>query len=238
MTHNPQPPTRQFLQVPADHPPANMLRARGNLDYLGFIRLVQQLWLEATGTREDGTARIPLRATGTDLNDPDYPCILYSLELRKPFTNEAKPKIREILDLTSTHKMIVSAQRFENIVQFSVVDSVASSGAQRVEEIIEAFEDFMMQYTPIFKEVGLSDIFYAQRRTDRTEERSGFSVVRRSITYLVITEKVLAKEVWRLNDILVSARTYLVDNQPQQATPSYEGLSYEIEDQFAATPNS
>ena len=230
------PPSREYLDVPKNYPPSRPLRAEGNLSYLEFIRLLDSLWTSVIGYREDGvTPRVPIRASGTSLSDPDYPCILYSLEMRKPYSNEAKPKIREIVNKENNQNeaVITIAQRFENYVRFTATDQVPPAGALRVEEIIEAFEDFILEATPVLKQCGLSDIFYYQRRIDAQDSRVNFAIVRRSITYMVITEKILQKDVWRMNNLLINARTYLQDNQTSHATPSYEGIDISIEDQYS-----
>lgn len=232
----PEIPDREGLNVPNSQPPNRPLRADGSLSYLEFIRLVNKLWSDAIGTREDGvTPRVPIYATGTALNDPDYPCILYTLEARKPFENEPKPRIREIIN-EENRSVLITAQRFENYIRFTALDRVPPAGAHRVEEIIEAFEDFMLEHTPIFKRCGLSDMFYMQRRTDDMDDRDSFSIVKRSVSYLIITEKIFQSDVWQMREVLINARTYIANNQIEQATPSYEGVSIEIDDQFAS-PN-
>lgn len=242
MPSQPQPPSRDILQVPESIPPNRPLRAAGNLSFLEFIRLLEHLWNNAMGYRADGvTPTVPLRASGTALADADYPCIVYSIDLRKPHANEAKPRIREILtgdDGWSGEKaLMVYAQRFENYVRFTAIDKVQQTGAHRAEELIEAFEDFLMAQTPILKKCGVSEMFYYQRRRDQEQIRDDFSVVQRSLTYLVVTEKIFHQDVWYLEQILIKAQTFLANNQPEAATPSYEGISVEINDQFAATPS-
>lgn len=212
------------------------LRAAGNLSYLDFIRLLNKLWSDSIGFREDGvTLRVPFQATNTALSDPDYPLIVYSLEMRRPFPQEPKPKHREIIN-DNGNPIIIRGQRFENLVKFAVLDRVAPSGAERAEEILDTFEDFMLQMTPIFKELGISDLFYARRTADGVGSRLGTDVVERSVIYQVVTEKIILIDTWKLNAILISARIFLEDNQPH-ATPNTVPLGsvvVEVDDQMGS----
>ena len=219
--------------------PDRPLRARGNLSYLDFIRLLGKVWVDSIGVRPDGvTPRVPFQATDTALSDPDYPLITYSLQMRKPLSNEPKAKVREMVEDTGGHKIQIKGQRFENYVKFSVLDRVFPDGVMNAEEILDIFETFMEQMTPLFKELGLSDIFYGRRDIDMEKSRPGTDVVERSVVYIVITEKVTRIDVWKLEQILVSARTFLVKNQiPEAPGPDLSGIITTLDDQLGATPS-
>lgn len=231
-------PDRENLSVPPVIPPNRPLRADRNLSYLEFIKLVNLLWNEVIGVREDGvTPKVPIHATGTALSDPDYPCIVYSLQRREPFTNEAKPKFKEVINDTDDKAIIISSQRFENYIRFTVYDRQTPFGPVRAEEIIEAFEDFMIECTAIFKRLGLSDFFYLRRVADDTASRENFDVVSRAVEYYVVIEKIIHKDAWRMRNVLINAATYINDNNfGVAATPSYENIDLNIQDQFSS-PN-
>lgn len=219
--------------------PENMLRAKGSMSYLDLMRLIGKLWGDAIGVRQDGvTLRVPFHAINTALSDPDYPVIVYSLQLRKPFSQEPKPKQRELLTTDDGNKILVRGQRFENIVKFNVIDRIFPAGTERAEEILETFEDFMLQMTPIFKELGLSDIFYGRRSIDMEGTRLGTDVVERSVMYQVVTEKVTLIDVWKLNEVLVTAKIFLGNNEPVPLVPNFDGLIRTLAyDQHASTPS-
>lgn len=177
------------------------MRAKGNLTYLEFIRLVQRVWQEAH-------PEIPMVTSGAD--DPaKYPCIVYSLQLRKTHPNEPKMRYRQDED-AGEDVFIVGGQRFQNIVYFAAVGE--AQNVEAVEELIEVFEDFMMEFTPVFKELGASELVYARRLSDTEENRSGSGVVRRTVSYMVTTEKVIATRYARLKEIVISARVWLEES--------------------------
>lgn len=209
------------------------MRADGNLSYLDFIRVVERVW---TGAHPN----IPIYAMGTN-SFAKYPCIVYSLEMRRPHPDEPKKRRREEIP---THKdeeaIIIDAQRFQNLVTFTVF---TEQDPQVAEELIEVFEDFMMEFTPLYKRLGISEFVYSRRMPDSGENRQGIDVITRTIAYLVTTEKVIKTSLWKINDIYIDVRRFLEDATPsydpdtpyfQDATPSIN-----IIDQFSgATPIS
>lgn len=172
------------------------LRARGSLTYLEFIRLVKSIW-------EDGHPDIPILPTGGE-NTAVYPCILYGLELRTAHRDDPKPRrFREISDKDAESSIITTSQRFDNIVSFV---AVAERDPILAEEIIEAFEDFMTEITPVLKELGASEIVYSRRYPDSEQGRQGEGVAMRKVAYKLTTEKVVATEIEKLEAISISIR--------------------------------
>lgn len=207
--------------MPGYQPIANhssYLRAQGNLGYLDFIRIVEYLWSESHPD-------IPLYATGLSTY-PTYPCIIYNLEMRKTHTNEPKQRHRELIHRPDSDTNIqIKAQRFQNIVNFNVY---TQTNAQQAEEIIEAFEDFMLEYTPIFKQLGLSEIFYYRRNPDSGQRRDNVDIVERSVSFLITTEKLIVLEQEKLRNIYIDVRRYLEDATPVIVSYSY-GATPEVE---------
>lgn len=174
------------------------LRAGGNLTYLEFISLVKRLWAVAHPD-------VPIVPSGN--SDPaKYPCIVYSLQLRKPHPNEPKVRYRETLTGENGAPFVIGGQRFQNIINFS---AVTESNPELAEEVIEIFEDFMLEFTPVMKELGASELVYARRLPDDEENRAGAGVVKRTVAYMVTLEKVISTEYERLNSIMVDARVWL-----------------------------
>lgn len=204
------------------HNMSQRLKASGNLSYLDFIRTVEKAW-------KKGHPDIPLIAAGT-APQASYPCIVYGLETRRPMEGEPKPRPREIVNTGSSielngeivktgEALIVLGQRFQNIVKFTAIDEVDADGSQIVEELIEAFEDFMMEHTPLYKYLGLSDFFYNRRYPDSEEARPAEGIVKRSVSYIVTTEKILHVPVKKLEQIEYLIR---IDDDPfQAATPPW-----------------
>lgn len=186
------------------------MRADGSLTYLQFIRLLEQVWYESHPD-------IPFVATGGE-QVGKYPCITYGLQMRKTHPNEVKPRPRENIYTDDGQDMIIiSGQRFQNIIIFT---AVAENEPRQAEELIEAFEDFMLEFTPVFKELGVSELVYARRLPDEEENRPAEGVNRRKVSYMVTTEKVYKTSARKLNEILIFARRWLDLDDTNSATPS------------------
>jgi hypothetical protein len=170
--------------------------AEGNLQYLDFIKLVDQLW---TATHPE----IPFFASGGK-QDARYPSIIYSLQVRRPHPNEPKPRFREdVRTAPGEDTIIITAQRFQNVINFAVV---TENDPQMAELIIEAFEDFMLEMTPVFKEMGVSEFVYARRLPDDEDDRMGEDIVVRKVAYMVTTEKIRQTTEKKLNHFVIHAR--------------------------------
>lgn len=226
------------------------LQAQGNLSYLEFIAVVKALWdnihpdIEIVATSNGKVAK--------------YPCITYGIELKKAHNAEPKPRTRQVLNEISQH---VYGQRFQNVVAFTVItranagtiESTAGTDAHAVElkyvgaevadTIMETFEDFMLEYTPVFKRLGASEFVYARRYSDAEINRDQTDVNKRTVTYMLTTEKLMATTHEKIEKIVVDVRNYfayekeLLD-QAASATPNYEGTELNIIDLFqTATPN-
>lgn len=180
--------------------PKPPLRAKGNLSYLQFIELVKKIWAEAH-------PKVPMVTSGAD--DPaQYPCIIYSLQLRKTHPNEPKMRYREEKN-DQEDVYVVGGQRFQNIIYFQAIGE--AQNVDTVEHLIEIFEDFMIEFTPVFKELGVSELVYARRLSDTEQQRPGANTVARTVSYMVTTEKVVSTRYERLKEIVITARTWLDD---------------------------
>jgi len=184
------------------HNPRHMLRARGNLSYLEFLHLVKRTW-------EEVHPDIPMIPAGGG-KPAKYPCIYYGLDLRKTHPSDPKVRHRESMEGDDGEALIISGQRFQNIVKYTVASETTSAGGvDQADRIIEEFEDFMMEYTPAFKELGASELVYSRRYSDHEDNRQGLAVVTRAVAYLVTTEKVTKTEYGKLKQIVIDARTWL-----------------------------
>lgn len=198
------------------------LKAEGNLTYLDFIRVVEELW-------KRGHPDVPFYAT-SPARQAHYPSITYSLMSRRTHPSEPKPRLREQINtgssvvdedgniVLSNPGIIVYGWRFINIVKFTVHDEVQPNGAQTVEELIEVFEDFMQEHQYVFKQLGASELTYNARLDDEEENRDAEDIVKRSITYRLTTEKITIVEIDKVLELVSSVR---VDNSyNDDATPS------------------
>lgn len=177
--------------------PKHHMRARGRLTYLEFIRTVSRVW-------EDSHPDIPIVPSGIG-ERARYPCIVYGLERRVAHPDDPKPRFREVIDDDGNNTAyIISSQRFQSIVSF---ESITEEDPLLAEEIIEAFEIFMTEITPILKEMGASELVYARRYSDTEDARRGQGTVGRKVAYQLTTERSTISPVDRMEAITVSART-------------------------------
>lgn len=220
------------------------LQASGNLTYLEFVTVVKALWENAYPD-----IKIKPIQSGTYA---DYPVIVYGLELRKAHTSEPKPRTRT----TQTNKcVVVFGQRFQNIVSFTVITEANSgakqgsaarySGPEVADNIIEIFEDFMLEHTPVFKRLGASEFVYSRRLSDSEENRDSTDICKRTVTYMLTTEKLFVQDVDMIESIVVDVRRYMSyersiwDEAYSNATPNFSGTELNIVDLHqSSTPNT
>lgn len=203
------------------------LKAEGNLSYLEFIEIVKKLW-------ENSYPDIPIVATFNG-KMATYPCIAYGLELKRAHNQEPKMRYRDKALGDDGKYYIIEAQRFQNIVSFTTIvkanagqldgDTQRYAGAEVADRIVDIFEDFMLEYTPVFKRLGASEFVYARRLSDTEINMAETDVVKRAVTYLLTTEKIHVTEVGKVESIVADVRQWV----------SYEK---ELIDQAAATPSS
>lgn len=208
--------------------PDDPLKARGALTYLEFVELVKHLWANIH-------PEIPIFPTQGN-NFATYPCISYGLEYRKTIEGESKKRIRHQSMDPAYNNFIARAQRYENYVSFSVY---TENDPYLAETIIEEFEDFMDEYTGVFKELGLSEILYGRRFPDRELNRDAKDLCTRAVGYLATVEKVTVTEYERLRSVVIDARLMLARvREEESATPSYPYIEASMPDTYAAaTPN-
>lgn len=207
--------------------PDDPLKSQGNLTYLEFIALVKKWW---ESTQPD----VPILPT-QGKNFAKYPCISYALEYRKTVANESKARIRHQMMNPEFNNLIVKGQRYENYVSFAVH---TENEPFLAEAIIERFEDFMDEYIGAFKQVGLSEITYGRRLSDREANRENQDICVRTVAYIVTTEKVTVTEFDRIQKIIIDARLFLEHNRVEEAaTPDFTNVESNMVDTFAdATP--
>ena len=196
-------PNKQ-ITMPLKH--QEPLRAQGNLTYMQFIDLLEKLW-------EDTHPDIPIfPASGQGF--AVYPCIVYGLLLRKTAPKEPKQKFREYIKDEKEDLYQITAQKFDNLISFTIL---SKTDPKLADAIIEEFEDFMQVHTPIFKRLGISDIFYSRRLSDVDENRIGDDTTRRSVAYLITTEKVTQISIEKIDEIVINVKQK-VDQQTNNFT--------------------
>jgi hypothetical protein len=103
---------------------------------------------------------------------------------------------------------------------------------------MEIFEDFMLEYTPVFKRLGASELVYSRRLSDSEENKESTDLCRRTVTYMLTTEKLFAQTVGQIEQICIDVRRYmayekeLIDSGVGTATPNFEGTEINIVDLY------
>lgn len=221
------------------------LQATGNLTYLEFIAVVKALW-------ENAYPDIKLQPTAGG-QYAEYPVIVYGLEIKKAHSSEPKPRTR---NTQSYENIMVFGQRFQNVVSFTIMtkaDQATSkselekrySGAIVADNLVEIFEDFMLEHTPVFKRLGAAEFIYSRRLSDAEINRENTDIIKRTVTYMLTTEKLIATTVENIEKIVIDVRRYMayeksiIDQYSNEATPNFENTELNIIDLYqTATPNS
>lgn len=222
------------------------LKSEGNLSYLGFIEMVKMLW-------ENSYPDIPIVATFGG-KFASYPCIAYGTELKRAHNQEPKSRYRERVLGDDNIYYIIEGQRFQNIISFTVMveanagklegDAHRYEGAEVADRVIELFEDFMQEYTPVFKRLGASEFVYARRLSDTEINMDQTDVIKRMVTYMLTTEKIMVSAVGRIETIVADIRQWVSHEKTlidQAATPQsryFDEMDVQMIDLFqGATPN-
>lgn len=216
------------------------LQAAGNLTYIEFMATVKALW-------ENAYPQIAFEADSSG-EASKFPIVTYNLELKRAHTSEPKPRTRFI---PKDVDEIIYGQRFQNIVSFNIMtramtadvpddENAGYCGAEAADRIVEVFEDFMLEHTPVFKRLGASEFVYSRRMSDAKVNRNGIDVCKRTVTYMLTTEKLISTTISRIESILIDLRTYMATEPSNlvQATPNFENVDINIIDLYqTASPN-
>lgn len=224
---------------PYDRKP--FLRAEGNLTYIEFIKLLKFLWNRS----HPDVPLFPMQGP----NVATYPSIVYSLELRATHPDEPKAKYREEIVEQDGQRVLVYGRRFQNVISFTAVskhdttdiDSFGVSAPEEADALIEEFEDFMLTQIPVFKRLGASELVYSRRVSDTEENRGDTDVSKRTVHFMLTTEKVMYTPVEVLNETIIRARTWQMSQQEidpdwEEATPAT--IPVDIQDYNTGDPDN
>ena len=174
--------------------------------------------------------------------------ITYSVAQKKAHSGEPKPRMRQnvLINEASQEIMIdgrlsekkdkyytIYGQKFQSIINFNILSKIklmedhnpgwnlAEEAYSVTEQVLDRFEDFMIEMTPIFKMIGASELVFARRLADVEMTRNDQDIIRKSLQYMLTTEKTFAAPHGVLEKIAIDARTWLsVDpREYEQSTP-------------------
>jgi hypothetical protein len=70
----------------------------------------------------------------------------------------------------------------------------------------------MLEHTPVFKRLGVSEILYSRRTPDNEQSRFAEDIDKRSVAYIVVIEKLRSTEIAKIEEITLNVRQYLGTN--------------------------
>jgi hypothetical protein len=220
---------KEWYQDPVRPGPNDRLVAQGNMQLYECIIRLGAYWNDA----HPDVRFVWHQDSHTYERDKGY--LVYALTARRPMANDAKARFhRQGPDLN------IFRQSFENIVKFSAVHI----DPQTAEQIIDNFENFMIEATPYIMSKGIQNVFYGGRLADDAENRIGEDVSVHSIQYSLLTQKLLVYRTARLEHIY--ARFEIIDREldydqtdpatpDSPATPPSDVVLLHME--YGATPN-
>lgn len=144
------------------------------------------------------------------LKDPEIPInkayISYKVRNRVP-SKEYKPIAREEIiecdEKNEQRKGMIFGQTFDCIVQFNVF----STENKLANQVMEKFEELMIQYAGYFKKQGVRDLYFKEQVTDSEYNNFRETLSVRNIRYYVQVEKLMVIFNRRINDVLVIGDT-------------------------------
>ena len=190
--------------------------------------------------------------------------ITYGVAQKKAHTGEPKPRMRQnVLIPSSSQEFMpdgslsqkkdkyytIYGQKFQSIINFNILSkvklveddspgwSLSEEAYSITEQVLDRFEDFMIEMTPIFKMIGASELVFARRLADVEITRNDRDIIRKSIQYMLTTEKTFAAPHGVLEKIAIDARTWLAA-YPDEDVKSTPDIDVTITDLYqTATPN-
>jgi hypothetical protein len=179
--------------------PLYFTRAEGGLTYPELMQAIESVWKRVNPTP------VPMYSYGVTKEQVQFPCIVFNLS-RRETTDEIKPKVREEIVLGDGSIMRMRGQRFLDTVSFII----CTDGDPRTADLLaDGLEDFMLEYTGVFKRLGVSELLYGRRYKDTLDTSWGDNIVTRWIDYHVTTEKVYAVDQAKLEEISLMVRAQL-----------------------------
>jgi hypothetical protein len=205
------------------------LTASQNSTYLQFIDTIQYLW-----NRDHPEIQFRPFADNHTYN-PDKGYVIYSLVDREPTQNNAKARYQEMVQHPDDpdKKLVIYSWAFMNSVKFTAVHQ----DPRIAEEIIEAFEDFMIATIPIHLEIGVQSSMYGRRASDEHKSRYGDDLAARSLIWMIIIQKIITTDLDKLKEILIEVQHLRVDTPYEQATPDHNKVKVALLDNHA-TPST
>ena len=136
----------------------------------------------------------------------DKPVITYSVVQRET-KSEIKPRLRELIeeaDGNNGEKRVaeVWGQKFKCLIQFNVFASVY----KEAEQVMEKFEETIIQHAGFLKRNGVAEIFFNRHLTDSHFDTMRETLSIRNLEYYVEIEKLTVMFKEKINQIEIIAQ--------------------------------
>lgn len=136
----------------------------------------------------------------------DKPVITYSV-IQRETKSEIKPRLRELIeeaDGDTGEKRIgeIWGQKFKCFIQFNVFASVY----KEAEQVMEKFEETIIQHAGFLKRNGVAEIFFSRHLTDSHFDTMRETLSIRNLEYYVEIEKLTVMFKEKINQIEIIAQ--------------------------------
>ncbi len=137
-------------------------------------------------------------------NWEQYPCVTYHV-LRRDYAEgrkERRPRDREMFgdDKDPEQFVVLRGQFFDYTVCFSVW----GRNNDEADALLDKLEDFLLIYTPYFKQNGVNQFWFEQQLEDEVETSWRIPVYVRRVNYLLRLERIVVVRVEELNRVLIN----------------------------------
>jgi len=211
----------------------------------------------------DGDSSTTVGST-TALDEYDV-IITYGVAQKKSHTGEPKPRMRQNVKIRDSSQTVLSdgslsekrdryytiyGQKFQSIINFNIISKVklmedittgwalAEEAYSVTEQVLDRFEDFMIEMTPVLKMIGASELVFARRLPDAEITRNDQDIIRKTIQYMLTTEKTFAAPHGVLESIAVDARAWLAADPRDYESATPTNVEVTITDLYqSATPD-
>ena len=126
--------------------------------------------------------------TKSDPNTLNLPIITHRVKEKVPSTmgshKELKPRVRSQFKTDKDH-ITIWGQRFDCVLEFGMW----GRGDSQVADLAERFEEFMLTYSGIFKEMGIVEIVYIKTTDEQPPNSWRVNLDSRHMYFHVVVEK-------------------------------------------------
>lgn len=198
--------------------PLPPIKAFGNVTYIQLMDILRNLW-----QKMHPEVQFAPYGTRTKFN-PQKGYIIYSVENKKTTEMNSKPRHREDLVKTDTCDYVatVYTQSFDYLIRFDAIHE----DPHVAEQLLEAFEDFMIIIMPEMKYIGVEKLFYNRRVSDRDLSKTGQDNACRSVIYMATLQKLLIAKPETLEAIRIDVRVNWSQATPQTNEVLYADIPY------------